>query len=173
MPDYRNMTALEAMRYAKEAAGLTVEELAMKTAIRPASLRRYFQQDDGYMPGLDKLPRLISAFGNTVIMDWLMSQTEVAPDVAPAKNRAEVLTAIARAGASLGDCQRVLANSEEGGIDPVCAREVRSLLSETINLCRRAMAMLAAMASCRNWTETAPLASLKKPARKKWWEVWK
>lgn len=171
MPDYRNMTAVEAMRHAKEISGLTIEELAEKTGLGTASLRRYFLQEDGYSPGLDKLPRLIRAFGNTVIMDWLMSQSEVAPEVAPAKNRAEVLTAIARAGASLGDCQRVLANSEDRGIDPVCAREVRSLLAETVSLCRRAMAMLAELASHKGRLEVEPLYSLKK--RRKWWQIWK
>ena len=173
MPDYKNMTAIEAMRHAKDVSGLTVEELARKTGIGAATLRRYFQQDDGYLPGLDKLPALIAAFGNTVISDWLESQTEVMPEAAPAKSRAEVLTAIARAAASLGDCQRALADSEEGGIDPRRAREIRSQLSETINLCRRCMAMLALMASHRNWTEISPLASIRKRQRKRWWELWK
>lgn len=170
MPDYKNMSSLQAMRYAKEVSGLTVDELAARTGIRQASLRRYFQQDDGYMPGLDKLPRLISAFGNTVILDWLSAQTEIGPEVAPAKSRAEVLEAIGKASASLGDCQRAITENGKGGIDPACAREVRGLLAETVAICRRAMAMLAFMAGHKNWTEIEPLASVK---RKRWWEVWK
>lgn len=169
MPDYKSMKAYEALRYAKEQAQLTVEEIAERTGIRPASLRRYFQsQEDGYCPGLDKLPALIRAFGNDALMHWLEAQTErERPAIPPARSRAEVLTGVARAAASLGDCQRLLADSEKGGLDPHCAREARSQLVETIELCRRACAMLESLAAARDRQEAEPLASVQK---ERWWE---
>ncbi len=172
MPDYRSMSAIEALREAKAASGLTIEELSERTGIRPASLRRYFQQDDGYSPGLDKLPKLIQAFGNPIISEWIEAQAErrqAKPQAA--RSRAEVLTAVARAAASLGDCQRCLADSEKGGIDPHCAREVRSQLYETISLCRRAMGMIEGLAAKRDRLEADPLASVGE--KRKWWEVWR
>lgn len=174
MPAYKSMSAIEALRHAKEVSGLTLEELSGRTGIRPSSLRRYFQQEEGYCPGLDKLPALILAFGNTVLLDWLDAQTERRPEkIAPARSRAEALTAVARASASPGDCHRALADSEKRGLDPHCAREARSELSETITLCRRAMAMLEYMAKGRDRLEREPLAIIAEARKRKWWQVWK
>ena len=73
MPDYQNMSWLEA-------------------------LRRYLQNADGYAPGLDKLPALCTAMDNAVLLEWLEAKLERQPeDVPPARSRAEVLTAMARA----------------------------------------------------------------------------
>lgn len=168
MPDYKNMTATEAVRHSKDISGKTIDELSRLTGIRTPSFKRYMQNDEGYCPGLDKLPAIIKALGNDEILNWLYVQLEHEPEkIVPAKSRAEVLTVVARANASLGDVQRVLADSEERGIDPPCAREARSLLQETIAQCRRAYAMLDEQASHRDITQIAPLASIK-PERKSW-----
>ena len=80
-----------------------------------------------------------------------------------------MLTAVARACASMGDVQRNLADSEERGIDPACAREVRGILADVIVYCRKAQTMLAQQASYRNITEAMPLASIKSDKRP-WWK---
>lgn len=169
MPDYRNMSAVEAVRHAKEVSGMTTEEIAQAAGISCAVMRRYLQRgDDGYCPGLERIAPLCRAMRNRVLMQWLEAQLEPTPEIQPAKSRAEILTAAARAAASLGDAQRVLAESEKRGIDPACAREVRSILSEVIEECIRAKAMLAELGSHKNRTEAEPLASLKR-IKRPWW----
>ena len=172
MPDYQTMSWLEALRYAKDISGLTAEEIAARMFVKPSIVRRYLQNADGYAPGLDKLPALCTAMDNAVLLEWLEAQLERQPeDVPPARSRAEVLTAMARAAASMGDVQRRLADSEGGGIDPACARDVRSLIQDVIEDCRYARAMLAEQASHADITECMPLASLR-PVKKRWWRFW-
>ena len=172
MPDYQNMTATGAMRHAKDVSGLTAEEIAAAIGTSAAVIRRYLQRGDGYEPGLDRIPDLCRAMRNTVILQWIEAKLERQPeDVPPARSRAEVLTAVARVAASLGDVQRRLADSESGGIDPACARDVRSLIQDVIEDCRYARAMLAEQASHADITECMPLASLR-PVKKRWWRFW-
>lgn len=85
-----------------------------------------------------------------------------------------MLTAVARVAASLGDVQRRLADSEDGGIDPACARDVRSLIQDVIEDCRYVQAMLAEQASHADITEAEVLLSLR-PAPKtvSWWKFWR
>lgn len=174
MPDYQNMTATEAMRHAKDVSGLTAEEIGVAAGLSAAVVRRYLQRGDGYSPGLDRIPGLCRAMRNTVLIQWQQAQLEREPeDVPPARNRAEVLTAVARAAASMGDVQRRLADSEDGGIDPAGARDVRGLLQDVIADCRHAQAMLAEQASHADITDCMPLASLR-PAKKSWWQrLWR
>lgn len=172
MPDYQNMTATEAMRHAKDVSGLTAEEIGRAGGISAAVVRRYLQRDEGYSPGLDRIPALCRAMRNTVLIQWQQAQLErQAEDVPPARSRAEVLTAVARVAASMGDVQRRLADSEDGGIDPACARDVRSLIQDVIEDCRYAQAMLAEQASHADITEADPLPSLR-PSKKRWWRFW-
>ncbi len=65
MPDYQNMSWLEALRYAKDVSGLTAEEIATRMGVKPSIVRRYLQHAEGYAPGLDRLPALCAALGNT------------------------------------------------------------------------------------------------------------
>lgn len=172
MPDYQNMTATEAMRHAKDVSGLTAEEIGAAAGLSAAVVRRYLQRDEGYSPGLDRIPDLCRAMRNTVLIQWQQAKLErQAEDVPPARSRAEVLTAVARVAASMGDVQRRLADSEDGGIDPACARDVRSLIQDVIEDCRYAQAMLAEQASHADITEADPLPSLR-PSKKRWWRFW-
>ena len=114
MPDYRNMTVTDAVRHAKDLSGMTAGEIASASGIGLASVTRYFRQEEGYSPGLEAVPRLCRAMGNTVLVDWLLAQTDRDAPVPPAKSRAEVLTSVARAAAALGDASRMLAESERG-----------------------------------------------------------
>ena len=84
-----------------------------------------------------------------------------------------MLTAVARVAASLGDVQRRLAESEARGIDPACARDVRSLIQDVIEDCRYAQAMLAEQASHADITEADPLPSLRPEHKQPWWRLWK
>ncbi len=142
MPDYKNMSAIDAVRFAKEQSGLTAQELADKMDISVAVMNRYLRLNEGYSPSLEMLPRLCEAMGNTVLLDWLKAQTEQ-PEPAPqAKSRAEVLTAVARASAALGDVSRMLAETEKGGIDVAGAKAIRAGLEEAKKACAKAQAQL-------------------------------
>lgn len=182
MPDYQNMTAIEAVRHAKDVSGLTAEEIAERAGTSAAVVRRYLNRADDYSPGLDRLPALCRAMGNMVLIQWQNAQLERQPEqVSPARTRAEVLTAVARVSASLGDVQRLLAESEVRGIDPACARDVRGLLGDVIEDCRYAQAMLAEQASHADITECVILASLRSEPSpeswtaskvRPWWKFW-
>ena len=173
MPDYQNMSATEAMRHAKDVSGLTAEEIGAAAELSAAVVRRYLQRGDEYAPGLDRIPALCRAMRNTVLIQWQQAQLErQAEDVSPARNRAEVLTAVARVAASLGDVQRRLAESEVGGIDPACARDVRGLVGDVIEDCRVVMAMLQHVAQCADRTECDVLLSVRPKPKRPWWRFW-
>ena len=167
MPDYQNMSAVEAVRHAKAVSGMTVEQIAKAAGMPVSTIRKYMERDTGYSPSLERIPTLCRALGNVVLVQWIEAQLDV-PVATPARSRAEVLTAMARAAACMGDAQRVLADCEGRGIDPACARDVRSLLGDVIAECRQAQASLAEQASYRDMTEVAPLASVRRKAAP-WW----
>lgn len=173
MPDYQNMSATEAMRHAKDVSGLTAEEIGAAAGVSAAVVRRYLQRGDDYTPGLDRIPDLCRAMHNTVLIQWQQAKLErQAEDVSPARNRAEVLTAVARVAASLGDVQRRLAESEVGGIDPACARDVRGLVGDVIEDCRVVMSRLQYVAQCADRTECDVLLSVRPKAKRPWWRFW-
>ena len=66
MPEYRNMTAKEAIRAAKEERGLTIEQIARRLNVSTSVIKRYLKEDDVYSPRLDMLPRSCVVLGNTV-----------------------------------------------------------------------------------------------------------
>uniref|UniRef100_UPI0025DA35A5 helix-turn-helix domain-containing protein n=1 Tax=uncultured Bilophila sp. TaxID=529385 RepID=UPI0025DA35A5 len=74
MPDYRNMTAKEAIRAAKEESGLTIEQIARRLNVSTSVVKRYLKEDDVYSPRLDMLPRLCVVLGNTLLLDWMAGQ---------------------------------------------------------------------------------------------------
>ena len=170
MPDYETMSAQEALGLAKEASGLTTEEIAARTGISVHVLRRYFKlTEESYLPSLERIPPLSRALGNTILLRWLQAQAEPEPCVVPpAASMAQVLAALARVAASVGDVQRRLADSEERGIDPACARDVRGLLGDVVIEAQRAQGMLYQQALARDVTEAAPLCCLMKRKRP-WW----
>ena len=147
MPDYRNMTAVEAVRHAKDLSGMTAGEIAEASGMGLASVTRYFRQDGEYSPGLESIPKLCRAMGNTVLVDWLLAQTGRDAPVEPAKSRAEVLTSVARAAAALGDASRILAATESGGITAAKAREIRAALEEVKAACVHVQGQLQKLAS--------------------------
>ncbi|HIX40245.1 MAG TPA: helix-turn-helix domain-containing protein [Candidatus Desulfovibrio intestinigallinarum] len=176
MPDYENMSWLEALQYAKEISGLTAEEIASRMFVKPSVVRRYLKNDGGYAPGLDKIPLLCLAMNNGVLLNWIEAQIRICSiSIPPAKDRAEVLTAVAEASAALGDVQRRLVETAETGIDPVCARELRSLLEDVILVCQRCQLMLHTLAQKRYRTDCEPLCSLADPKKQRipWWKFWK
>ena len=114
MPNCRNMTAVEAIRHAKELSGMTADEIASAGGMGTASVNRYLRQEEAYSPGLEAAPRLCRAMGNTVLVDWLLVQADRDASVSPAQSRAEVLTSVARAAAALDDASRILVATESG-----------------------------------------------------------
>ena len=60
MLDFKNVSATEALRYAKE--------LAEKTGILTGILNRYLNQNDEYSPSLEILPTLCIALENDILI---------------------------------------------------------------------------------------------------------
>lgn len=169
MPDYKTMSAQEALALAKEVSGLTAEEIASRTGISVHVLRRYFKAtEESYLPSLERIPPLSRALGNTILLRWMQAKAEPEPCVVqPAASMSQVLAALARVAASVGDVQRRLADSEERGIDPACARDVRGLLGDVVIEAQRAQGMLYQQALARDITEATPLCCLVK--KRPWW----
>ena len=177
--DYQTMSHVDAMREAKAASGMTDEEIAKAANISVHAVRQYQRPRDGYAPGLDKIPTLCRVMGNNILLSWIQAQADPRAlcDIPPATSRAEVLTAVARVSATLGDAQRRLADSELSGIDPECARDVRGLMNDVIEDCRVVMAKLLPIAQFRDRTKCYPLLSKARSGseifgRKPWWRFW-
>ena len=177
--DYQTMSHVDAMREAKAASGMTDEEIAKAANISVHAVRQYQRPRDGYAPGLDKIPTLCRVMGNNILLSWIQAQADPRAlcDIPPATSRAEVLTAVARVSATLGDAQRRLADSELSGIDPECARDVRGLMNDVIEDCRVVMAKLLPIAQFRDRTRCYPLLSKARSGsesfgRKPWWRFW-
>ena len=177
--DYQTMSHVDAMREAKAASGMTDEEIAKAAKISVHAVRQYQRPRDGYAPGLDKIPTLCRVMGNNILLSWIQAQADPRAlcDIPPATSRAEVLTAVARVSATLGDAQRRLADSELSGIDPECARDVRGLMNDLIEDCRVVMAKLLPIAQFRDRTRCYPLLSKAQGCsgnnnRKPWWRFW-
>lgn len=176
--DYQTMSHVDAMREAKAASGMTDEEIAKAANISVHAVRQYQRPRDGYAPGLDKIPTLCRVMGNNILLSWIQAQADTRADhndIPPATSRAEVLTAVARVSATLGDAQRRLADSEHSGIDPECARDVRGLMNDVIEDCRVVMAKLLPIAQFKDRTRCYPLLSKEHDGskhRKPWWRFW-
>ena len=59
MADYKNMTAIEALREAKDASGMTAESIAQGVGITATHLRRYLDPNDNYAPSLHIIPAFV------------------------------------------------------------------------------------------------------------------
>ena len=68
MLDFKNVSATEALRYAKELSGPSAKELAEKTGILTGILNRYLNQNDEYSPSLEILPTLCIALENDILI---------------------------------------------------------------------------------------------------------
>ena len=181
MADYKNMTAIEALREAKDASGMTAESIAQGVGITATHLRRYLDPNDNYAPSLHIIPVLCRVMRNRILLQWL--EADDTP-VTPAATRADVLTAVARAGSALGEVQRIVAEAQV--LYPSTAREIRSGLGDVIAACRSAQAGLQPLAERRDRDvalaslsdgEQAPPVAMPEPqagaCRKPWWKVWK
>lgn len=173
MYDIKNMEAWEAVQAAIEMSGLTRKEIAARMGIPVSAIGRYCSREDSYEPSLNMVRKLCEATGNTLLLSWVDAKLDTSEkDIPPPKNRAQVLTALARAVAALGDANRLAAETEERGIAPADAREIRSSLLDVIGECRLAMGMLQHIAEHRDVRDCAPLASLKDPPKRSWWKFW-
>ena len=182
MLDFKNVSATEALRYAKELSGLSAKELAEKTGISTGILNRYLNQNDEYSPSLEILPTLCIALKNDILIQWINSKIALEnSETSPAKTRADVLTTVAYASSALGEVQRIVAEAQI--LYPWTAREIRSALEEVIAICRKAQAELQPLAERRD--RDVVLASLSDgeqvpytdtsthQERTPWWKFWK
>ena len=164
---------------------MTAESIAQGVGITATHLRRYLDPNDNYAPSLHVIPVLCRVMRNTILLQWLEAQI-VADDtpVTPAATRADVLTAVARAGSALGEVQRIVAEAQV--LYPSTAREIRSGLGDVIAACRSAQAGLQPLAERRDRDvvlaslsdgEQAPPVAMPEPltgeCRKPWWKVWR
>lgn len=168
MSDYKNMSAKEALREAKDASGMTAEEIASGLGISASHMRRYLDAGDSYFPSLSMIPALCKVMRNTILLQWLEAQTtpEAPIPVSPAESRADVLTSVASAGAALGTVQGMLSGVKI--IHPANAREIRSALGDVITACRRVQVQLQPVASARDRAEC--LACEKPEPKRSWWK---
>lgn len=72
----KHMSFKQALIYAKTLSGMTKEEIGEAADLQPASVARYFQQNDHYAPSPALIPALCRAMGNTILADWIAAQIE-------------------------------------------------------------------------------------------------
>ena len=147
MPDFANMTSVEALRYAKQESGKTTEEIAGACGVSTFVVSRYLRLANNYSPSLDILPKLCVAMGNTILLDWLAAQTGKTSHVEPAKSRAEVLTSVSRAMVALGDVSKILVATEGCGINADRAKDIRGAIEEVKKACEIVQGQLQQVAS--------------------------
>lgn len=174
MYDLKNMEAWEAVQAAIEASGLTRKELASRLGVPLHTVNRYCSREDAYEPSISMVRRLCIVTGNAVLISWVEAKLDRSgEDIPSPQSRAQVLTAIARAVAALGDASRLLADTEECGITPASAREIRSALLDVVGESRLGMGMLQHIAEHRGVDTCQPLASLAPmSATRPWWKLW-
>ena len=161
MADLKNMTGTEAFQLAKDESALTIEEIAERLTVSPSVIKRYLNAGDNYLPSLEMIPRLCSTLGNNILLRWLEAQVEAEENaVPPAQNRTEVLTSVVRAGAALGNVQRILAETQV--IVPHNARKLRSALNDVITECRVAKESLQPLAARKDLAECTHILCMKK-----------
>ncbi|CAK7068447.1 MAG: hypothetical protein MEBIL_02269 [Bilophila sp.] len=86
MPDYKNMSAKEALREAKDASGMTAEEIARGLGISASHMRRYLDAGDSLPPPRKKRPSVNAAERSSIP---LTARTRVfAPASVPAQRKA-------------------------------------------------------------------------------------
>lgn len=177
MYDLRNMEAWEAVQAAIEMSGRTRKEVADAAGLTLNVLNRYCSRQDGYEPSLGMIVRLCMAVGNSLLVQWVEARLELPAVPVPAATcRADVLTAIARATAALGDANRLAAETATRGVMPADAREIRAALLDVVGEARMVMAMLQPLAEHRDVRTCAPLASLRRDTDtrpKPWWRFWR
>lgn len=173
MHDLKNMDSWEAIRFAIEWSGKTRKEVASALGMNVGHINRYCSREDPHEPSLSMIRRLCLVLGNTVLLKWVEAKLDTSEAHFPApENRAQVLTAIARAVAALGEANHLAAETEERGITPADAREIRSALLDVIGEARFVMGMLQHLAEHQSVETCPPLASLKPeaPKRPSWWK---
>lgn len=72
----KHMSFKQALVYARALSGMTKEDIAEVAELPPASVARYFQQNDYYSPSPNLIPALCRAMGNTILADWITAQIE-------------------------------------------------------------------------------------------------
>ena len=147
MPDFINMTSVEALRYAKQESGKTAGEIAGAIGVSLAVVNRYLRLKNNYSPSLEILPKLCAAMGNTVILDWLAAQTGKKTHIEPAKSRAEVFTSVSKAMVALGEVSKILIATEGCGIDAEKAKAIRGAVEEVKRACEIVQGQLQMVAS--------------------------
>ena len=147
MPDFVNMTSVEALRYAKQESGKTAEEIADACGISTSVVSRYLRMENNYSPSLEILPKLCAAMGNTVILDWLTAQTGKKTHIEPAKSRAEVFTSVSRAMVALGEVSKILIATDGCGINSDRAKDIRGAIEEVKKACEIVQGQLQSLAA--------------------------
>ena len=118
MCDMRFMTCKQALEMAKALSGMTLEEIARKSRISMNIVVRYFREGDNYCPGLEAIPVLCRALGNTILIDWQRAQLESLESDTPASNANDVIRAVLLVGSSVGKLHQTTDDAlSDGRID--------------------------------------------------------
>lgn len=172
----------------KDKSGLSTKEIAKSPGISVAMLNRYLNQNDNYSPSMEMIPELCRILGNDVLLQWLNIRCGREPprQVPPAETRADVLTSVARAGAALGDVQRLLA--DHAWLTPEDARTLRTAMSEVVAILEDSRLSLQPLAETQDreprfLMSRTPLSELPQEDKsvtaenvgptEPWWKFWK
>jgi transcriptional regulator with XRE-family HTH domain len=130
--DLKKITAKQALSLAKQMSGKTNEELAEEMQQDPSTIKRYFHEHDTtYYPSLLRLPRLCSALGNSLLLDWIQAQTDDQVPSVPISTDNDLLRRINRLAGELGGVHRTVDDSVSGSdLEHFDARRLLSELFE-------------------------------------------
>ena len=136
MLNYKTMTAKEAIRTAKEESGLTAEQIAQRLNVSISLIRRYLKEDDNYFPGLEMLPRLCLALGNSLLLDWAMAKIKQECD----EKREEILVSLTHSINILDEARLLIMKTET----LTCWEEeaIQTALDETDMECHKVRELL-------------------------------
>lgn len=97
MKNLGSMSGKDALRLAKEESGLTEREIAVRVGVSLSIIKRYLHREDAYLPSLEMIPRLCTALGNDILLDWQKARRKKAENYC----REQMLAGLLRAATSL------------------------------------------------------------------------
>lgn len=71
------MPVKDALRLAKKMSGLTASEIGRGAGVPKGIVKRFMTKGDPYLPRLGTLPRLCSALGNTILVQWVLTNIPI------------------------------------------------------------------------------------------------
>lgn len=140
--DLRNMTASQALAFAKLSSGLTVDQIAERSGIGACHIKRYLNpnESDQYFPSLPRVPILCEALGNTILAEWVAAQIEPITEGVKITNKGHsLLVHLNRLGGEFGQvCQAADAALAD---DTITGEEAGHIIGEIRDMEKKAKAI--------------------------------